>query len=106
MTSYAEKFLADFRLTILEILSGAGVETNLTILRSAIEEVSMHRPSMDQLAAEVVWLADRGLLHKYSIGAALSGATITTRGEDAAYGRARVGGVAPGGRINEPPPAG
>ena len=103
MSEYSEVYKADFRLTILEVLTAARSETSLPQLRGAIETVSTHRPSMDELSNEIVWLHERSLVRKTAIDEAVSGATITARGGDVARGRERVGGVAEGGRIeNEP----
>ena len=95
MTAYSERFAADLRRTVLAVLAAAMAETNLPILRAAVAESSPHDPSMAQLRAEIVWLADKGLVHMRRIGAAIEGCTITERGDDVAAGRERVMGVAP-----------
>ncbi len=91
---YRERTAADRRLAILEILSSAGAPANPVVLRGAIEDVTLHRPSMDQVRADVRWLAERGLVLEDAAGAALAEVTITERGEDVAGGRTRVLGVA------------
>ena len=93
--TFSERFTADLRRTILEILSAAMAETNLTILRAAVTEASSHDPSASQVRAEIVWLSERGLLHMRHIGASIEGCTITERGEDVAKGREHLSGVAP-----------
>lgn len=92
---FSSIYLADLRLTMLQILAASECEVNVSILKHSIIEVTRHRPSGDEVRAEIAWLAERGLVHKRAIGATIEAATITERGEDAATGRAQIHGVLP-----------
>lgn len=94
MTTFSERYVADLRLAILQVLTAAGVETNVPILRASVEETTPHRPAASALRQELVWLAERGLATNRAIGASIAAATITERGEDVALGRERLTGVA------------
>ncbi len=95
--TYSERHVADLRLTTLQVLAAAGVETPVPILRAAVEEASPHRPGAGRLRQELSWLAERGLVALRAVGASVAAATIAERGEDVALGRERLAGVAPPG---------
>ena len=92
--TYSERYTADLRLAILQMLVAAGLETNVPILRASVEEATPHRPAASQLRQELAWLDERGLVTRRAIGASVAAATITERGEDVALGRERIAGVA------------
>ena len=93
MSRYAELYVADLRLAILQLLMHAGFETNISIIKAGLAEATQHRPGGEQVRAEISWLAERGLVYRRAIGATVEAATITERGEDVACGRAQVPGV-------------
>ena len=93
MTAFSERHAADLRLAVLQVLAAAGLETNVPILRAAVEEAT-HRPAASLLRQELAWLDERGLVTRRAIGASVAAATITERGEDVALGRERIAGVA------------
>ncbi len=95
MSSYSEHYTADLRLAVLQVLTAAKYETNVSILKASLAEASQHRPSGDQLRQEITWLDERGLVTRRAIGATVEAATITERGEDVALGRSKVLGVKP-----------
>ena len=99
MSTFSEKYLADLRLTVLEILHQGGGETNLPILQRSIRSVSQHNPSIKQLEAITKWLDNLGLVHCTRTGASITAVTITARGEDVTLGSEKVDGIAPGGRV-------
>lgn len=98
MSSYSRKYTADRRAAILEVLAAARAPANVAMLRTALEEVTLHRVGMDRVRADVRWLAERGLVVEEAEGMAISEVTITERGEDVAHGREQVFGVAPRGK--------
>lgn len=91
--SYSETYTANLRLEILRALAAVGEEINLSILRAMLKTSSAHDPAMETLAAEVNWLADKGLVTKRALGSVVNKAAITTRGDDVAHGRTSVWGV-------------
>ena len=99
MSTFSEKYLADLRLTVLELLHQGGGETNLPILQRCIRAASQHNPSIEQLEAVTKWLDNLGLVHCTRTGAAITAVTITSRGEDITLGSKKVDGIAPGGRV-------
>lgn len=92
MSDFATLVAEDRRLTILRLLDEAeGYDLNIHILRDALARVG-HRPSLDTLRSEIAWLEEQGLVTTSRAGSILV-AQATTRGLDAAHGRARVPGV-------------
>ena len=92
MSGYSDLVAADMRLVILQLLARAeGYALNDRILASALAPFG-HRVGLDRLATELAWLAEQGLAGTEAI-AGFTTATLTTRGEDVARGRARVPGV-------------
>lgn len=82
----------DRRLVILKGLeSAAQYKANGFLLRRYCEALG-HVVSADQIATDLAWLAEQGLMTLD--GAQVSVATLTTRGLDVATGRANVPGVA------------
>ncbi|MBU1041289.1 MAG: ArsR family transcriptional regulator [Proteobacteria bacterium] len=82
----------DRRLVILRLLSAAPEYTlNAFVLRHGLEAVG-HAMSTDQLATELAWLAEQGLLELSAV-AEVTVARLTSRGADVAAGRAVTPGV-------------
>ena len=94
MADFSSYYVADLRLAILQLLAASKCETNVSILKASIAEATPHQPAGDQVRQELIWLDERGLVVKRAIGATVSAATITERGEDVAYGRDTVTGIA------------
>jgi len=84
--SFSERYTADLRLMILEILQAAGEETSLALLKAAVSDASMHRPSSEDLVMEVSWLATRNLIVQRKISGVVDAVVITERGRDVAEG--------------------
>ena len=93
MSTFAEAFVADFRGSILTVLTAAGCECSLAMLRSSLDVATPHDPSMDQLRMEITWLSERGLVTQRRIDGVIEGVIVSERGQDVARGRARVPGV-------------
>ena len=92
MSSFSRLVAEDQRLILLQLLDQAeGYDLNTNILSSALGEFG-HRPSLDKLRAEIAWLEEQGLVETRLVGAILV-AKATSRGLDAAHGRARIPGV-------------
>ena len=90
---------ADLRLAVLRLLAeAAGYDLSELVLSSALAQFG-HRPSGDVLRSELAWLEEQGLVTLRSAGD-VQVAELTSRGADAAAGRATVPGVA------RPPPGG
>lgn len=88
--SYVQKITEARRLEILRFLSETpGYEAGEGLIYQAITVTG----SADQVAADLAWLAEQGLVTLESPGG-YALATITRRGLDAACGKARVPGVA------------
>ena len=90
-TAYRHRVTEDLRLAILQVLDGAGGETNRRILGSELPGTG-HRIGADRLRTELAWLAEQGLVCLDDPAAPLV-ATLTERGSDAAHGRIAVPGV-------------
>lgn len=83
----------DRRLVLLKALENAAqYKANGFLLRRYCEAVG-HVVSADQVATDLAWLAEQGLLTRQDEGA-VTVATLTARGLDVATGRAHVPGVA------------
>jgi len=93
MTRYSERYTADRRGALLQILSAAGEPANIIMLRMALEEATPHRPALDAVQADVLWLKQRGAVTVDGDGVAIDSVTLTPRGEDIALGRVRLLGV-------------
>ncbi len=83
----------DRRLVLLRILAEMpGYRSNSSVLRTLLERWG-HTPSRDQVATDLLWLHEQGLVASEQVGKVLV-VTLTERGQDVATGRARVPGVA------------
>ena len=91
--SYPEKMREAWRLELLKLLASLpGYEAGQYFLYTCMEEGELPPPSSDQVASELAWLSDQGLVSLRATRE-LSNASITQRGLDVAEGRARVPGV-------------
>jgi len=90
--SFSQRVAEDRRLSILLLLSASqGGSANEALLQAALADYG-HEPSLDQIRADLAWLAEQGLaatsdMHGLTVG------RILARGEDVAAGRALVPGV-------------
>lgn len=92
MNSYSEILAADRRLVILRLLNEApGYSGNDSILLAALQAFG-HAPSRDQVRTDLAWLAEQGLITSDDLASVMV-VKITSRGADAATGRASVPGV-------------
>lgn len=83
----------DRRLSLLLVLvQTPGYSANAFLLRDAIGQIYGHSASIDQVTGDLAWLAEQGLVTTRAVSD-VTLATLTTRGSDAATGRARVPGV-------------
>ena len=90
--SYPQLVTEDRRLSILLLLDAApGGVGNEALLHAALADFG-HTPSTDQIRVDLAWLAEQGLATTRDTHG-LVVATITTRGQDVALGRAVVPGV-------------
>jgi hypothetical protein len=89
---YADFLRQDMRLVILRLLvEMPAYRANSSVLNTALDSYG-HAASRDQVKTELQWLAEQGALTLEEIGPVLV-ATLTTRGQDIAAGRARVPGI-------------
>lgn len=93
MSNTFASFLAeDRRLVILRVLADMpGYRTNSFLLHTLLGKFG-HEPSADQVKTDLTWLQEQGLV-KIDDAEGVYVATLTTRGADAAAGRAIVPGV-------------
>lgn len=92
--SYQEKMREAWRLELLKLLASLpGSESGQYFLYTCMTEGELPPPSADQVASELAWLAEQGLVNLRA-SRELSNASITQRGLDVAEGRLRVPGVA------------
>jgi hypothetical protein len=90
--AYTDLLAQDRRLSILLLLScSPGGACNAALLHAALPDYG-HNPSGDQIAGDLAWLAEQGLLTTRDTHG-LTVATLTARGQDVAEGRATVPGV-------------
>lgn len=90
--NFAQLLSEDRRLVILRLLSAAPEYTlNAFVLRPGLEAVG-HGISADQLATELVWLAEQGLVELEAV-VNVAVARLTSRGADVAAGRVVTPGV-------------
>ncbi len=93
MTSFAEHFAQDRRLTILKLLAQAPEYTaNEYLLHSALPNYG-HSVSRDRVRTDLAWLAEQELVRVDNGTASMQVAQLTSRGADVAAGRATVPGV-------------
>lgn len=91
--SFLKHLTEDRRLSLLLVLEQTpGYSTNAFLLRDAIADIYGHVASMDQVAGDIAWLTEQGLVTSRTAGD-VTLATLTSRGADAAAGRATVPGV-------------
>lgn len=89
---FAQTLTEDRRLVILRLLAQAPSYTaNLSILHSAMSSIG-HRCSRDQVAGDLAWLTEQGLLETETIDGIVI-ATATQRGVDVAEARVTHPGV-------------
>lgn len=82
----------DIRLAVLEVLEeDPGYSHNEDVLQRAVGYLG-HQVSADRMRSELSWLQEQGLVEISEVGP-IWVAKLTSRGEDAALGRARVPGV-------------
>lgn len=89
--SLRDRLTADLRLAVLQILAEAGGAANRHIVGAELPGTG-HDVGADRLRTELGWLSEQGLVDLDSPDA-LSVATLTERGYDAAHGRITVPGV-------------
>jgi hypothetical protein len=90
--SYAEVCAEDRRLVILRFLSEEpDYRMNTSLLQDALDTVG-HRESRDVIHGDAAWLKDVGLVTHEQLGPVLV-LKLTSRGLDAATGRAIIPGV-------------
>jgi hypothetical protein len=95
--NFVQLISEDRRLVILRLLSAAPEYTlNAFVLRPGLEALG-HSLSADQLATELAWLAEQGLVELEAV-VNVTVARLTARGADVASGRA----VSPGVKRPEP----
>ncbi len=92
--SYLDKMREAWRFELLKLLASMpGYESGQYFLYTCMADGELPPPSSDQVATELQWLADQGLI-TLSASTQLSTAVINQRGLDVAQGLARVPGVA------------
>lgn len=90
--TFEERVAASRRLYILVLLAASpGGSANEALLQAALDGYG-HKPSLDQVAGDLAWLAEQGLVEASALHG-LNMGRITARGEDVAAGRAKVPGV-------------
>lgn len=83
----------DRRLSLLLVLAQTpAYSANAYLLRDAIGQIYGHSASIDQVTGDIAWLAEQGLVTARTVSD-VTLATLTSRGADAAAGRATVPGV-------------
>jgi len=81
----------DQRLIILRVLSeDAGYSHNEYVIQAALAQLG-HHVSGDVVKTQIAWLEEQDLLTTEDNGVLI--ATLSTRGDDVAHGRATVPGV-------------
>lgn len=90
--SFADVLTEDRRLCLLRLLTQApAASANTYVLHSALQAMG-HSCSADQVATDVSWLAEQGLVTVEDLGK-IRVVKLTARGDDVAAGRALVPGV-------------
>jgi hypothetical protein len=91
--TYQETITQDRRLSLLLVLAETpGYRANGFLLRDAIQSIYGHSASIDQVKTDLAWLHEQGLVGVHATGD-VTMATLSTRGQDVATGRAEVPGV-------------
>lgn len=91
--SMRELIAAGQRLSVLLVLVDCGGNANDGLLQTCLDTYG-HRLGVDAIRAHLAWLDEMGLVtaqHNASLNSAV--ATLTSRGQDVAEGRATVPGV-------------
>lgn len=98
--SYQQHIIEDRRLVILRLLAeDPGYSHNDRVLQTGLGHLG-HNVSGDVVRSDLAWLAEQGLVQVEPVRADLHVATLTTRGDDVAAGRAMAPGVKrPGPRL-------
>jgi len=92
VADYADLVRADRRLTILRLLEQSDdYSANQYLLHAALPGLG-HACSEDTVRTELDWLAEQGLV-RIEVTGGVAIAHLTSRGQDAATGRARIPGV-------------
>ena len=90
--TFSERMAQDRRLVILRLLERTpAYSASESLLHLALEDFG-HRPSRDQVRADLAWLAEQELVIAEDFGGLMI-ATATPRGLDVAAGKAIVPGV-------------
>jgi Fe2+ or Zn2+ uptake regulation protein len=92
VTRFHELMAAERRLEILQVLAESAEYTAHEGLLQAVLSRAGLPSSLDQLASELAWLEEQGLLQSEPFHGLII-AHLTPRGLDVATGRARVPGV-------------
>ena len=93
MSSFQTAITEDRRLSLLLVLAATpGYSANAYLLRDAVDSIYGHACSVDQVKTDLAWMGEQGLVQARITGD-VAIATLTTRGADAANGRASVPGV-------------
>ena len=91
--SFQTTLAEDRRLSLLLVLlETPGYSANAFLLRDAIHSIYGHQASIDLVRTDIAWLTEQQLVTSRSTGDVVL-ATLTTRGADAAAGRATVPGI-------------
>lgn len=91
-TSFAQHVAEDRRLSVLLLLTASpGGAANEALLQAALPDYG-HEPSLDQVRADLAWLAEQGLVETSDMHGLAVG-HILARGQDVAAGRAVVPGI-------------
>ena len=91
--SFQTTLAEDRRLSLLLVLlETPGYSANAFLLRDAINSIYGHQASIDLVRTDIAWLTEQQLVTSRSTGDVVL-ATLTTRGADAAAGRATVPGI-------------
>ena len=91
--SFQQTLTEDRRLSLLLVLlESSGYSANAFLMRDVAEQVYGHVATNDQVATDIAWLAEQGLVTSKTVGR-VTLATLTRRGEDVASGRGSVPGV-------------
>ena len=91
MRPYRDSVTEDLRLAILQIIEGAGGETNSRILAAELPGVG-HRVGADRLRTELAWLDEQGAVTLAEVGS-MHVVALTERGADLVAGRATIPGL-------------
>lgn len=90
----ADTWREHLRLSILRVIEQApGYAANESILVDVLRGELGFGASRDQVRSEIAWLAEQGLVTTEAIGARLTVATLTARGQDVAEGHVAHPGV-------------